>query len=129
MAIGMGQVIRIGLKLVARREEIAETWRDLVPAIDTARRNYPKIKSLIDEIMPPGELEEGKQEPEAMTVEWLQELLNTLGADPELEVDGDYGEATKAAVAQFQTDHPPLVVDGWAGVQTQASIVEELAKV
>ena len=67
-------------------------------------------------------------EKEPMSVDWLQESLNKLGTSPVLAVDGDYGEQTKAAVAEYQEEHPPLVIDGWAGVATQASIYEELAK-
>jgi hypothetical protein len=56
------------------------------------------------------------------TVWWLQESLNELGASPQIKVDGDYGEATKTAVAAFQTAHK-LDVDGWAGLATLAEIV------
>lgn len=45
----------------------------------------------------------------------LQTLLNKLGAG--LDVDGDDGPATVAAVKAFQASHPPLTVDGWAGVK------------
>ena len=73
--------------------------------------------------------DDARDEPQqSFSVEWLQESLNELGTSPVLAVDGDYGEQTKAAVAEYQEEHPPLVVDGWAGVATQASIYEELAK-
>ena len=58
---------------------------------------------------------------------WLQDSLNTLGADPELDVDGEYGPATNKAVAAYQTAQG-LKVDGWAGPETISSIVEELDK-
>jgi hypothetical protein len=121
--VGMGSIIGIGLRIVSHREEIAKVWDELVPVIQTVRRNYPKITDLLDEIVP----EVTKPEPEKFSVEWLQESLNTLGADPELEVDGDYGELTKDAVTEYQQEHS-LEVDGWAGVETQASIYQELAK-
>lgn len=44
-----------------------------------------------------------------------------------LGIDGDYGRATKAAVEQFQLDHPPLVVDGICGPATWAAIEKALA--
>src|SRR4029077_16570667 len=91
------------------------------------RKNYPKVKDLFDELGMGGGLTP-KQEPESFSVTWLQESLNKLGAKPQLVVDGDYGELTKQAVRQYQQDHDGLVVDGWAGVNTQASIYEELAK-
>lgn len=122
MPIGMGQIIGIGLKLVANREKIAQAWDKIRPAIDVARNNYPAIKELLDDLMPPS-----TRQPDSFTVEWLQESLNTLGANPALEVDGDYGPATKWAVTEYQQAHS-LEADGWAGVDTQASIYEDLAK-
>jgi peptidoglycan hydrolase-like protein with peptidoglycan-binding domain len=60
------------------------------------------------------------------SVKWLQKSLNELlGA--ELDVDGDYGTKTRAAVAEFQKEQE-LKVDGWAGVQTCAAIVEQLER-
>ena len=47
-------------------------------------------------------------------VKWLQTALNLLGADPPLDVDGEYGPDTKTAVQRFQETHG-LVADGWAG--------------
>jgi hypothetical protein len=123
--VGMGSIIGIGLRIVSHRDEIAKVWDELVPVIQTVRRNYPKITDLIDKIAP--DVTTPKAEPEKFSVEWLQESLNTLGADPELEVDGEYGEATKAAVTEYQQAHS-LEPDGWAGVDTQASIYQELAK-
>ena len=56
-----------------------------------------------------------------------QELLKELGS-PDLLVDGEYGDATRATVKRFQATHPPLKVDGWAGVQTCATVAIELEK-
>ena len=129
MPIGVGQIVGIALRIVSKRDKIAELWGQIVPLVEDIRGGNPgKISKLLDELIPEGELEEGKQQPQEYTVEWLQESLNALGANPELTVDGTYGEATMDAVMDYQTAHPPLVPDGWAGVQTQASIVEELAK-
>jgi peptidoglycan hydrolase-like protein with peptidoglycan-binding domain len=58
------------------------------------------------------------------SVEWLQESLNTLN-HAGLVVDGDYGPATKKAIADYQSEHD-LKVDGWAGPDTVSSIVGEL---
>jgi peptidoglycan hydrolase-like protein with peptidoglycan-binding domain len=62
--------------------------------------------------------------PSGYSVEWLQESLNEVN-DAGLEVDGDYGPATKAAVMEFQETRG-LKVDGWAGIQTCAQIQQEL---
>lgn len=61
-------------------------------------------------------------------VRWIQNSLNTLGASPKLEVDGQYGAKTKAAVSAFQTAHNVPAVDGWAGKITSAAIQTELSK-
>jgi peptidoglycan hydrolase-like protein with peptidoglycan-binding domain len=52
----------------------------------------------------------------------IQQDLNKLGATPPLDVDGEYGPLTKAAVTKFQSEHPPLEVDGWAGPETMKAI-------
>lgn len=122
--VAMTSIIGIGLKLVANREKIVQAWDQIAPIIKQVRTAYPQIKDLIDDIAP-GVTE--PDQPESYSVEWLQKSLNTLD-NADLAVDGDYGEATKQAVKDFQTDHPPLVVDGWAGISTQAAIAEELTR-
>lgn len=123
--VAITDVIGIGLRIVANRDKIAAVWEDLVPIIKGVRTQYPKITDLIDDIAPGVTTPE--PEPDGFSVEWLQESLNTLGADPKLEVDGDYGELTRDAVTEYQQAHS-LEVDGWAGVSTQASIYQQLAK-
>jgi putative chitinase len=54
-------------------------------------------------------------------IKWLQGALNTLGADPQLEVDGHLGPATAAAVMAFQAS-AGLNSDGIAGPVTVAAI-------
>jgi hypothetical protein len=125
MPIGMGAIIGIGLKLVANREKIAQAWDQIMPVIKLVRENYPAIKDVIDDLIP--DRNAPPTDDNAFSVEWLQKSLNDLD-EAGLVVDGDYGEATKEAVRIWQQDHPPLVVDGWAGVATQASIHEALEK-
>lgn len=120
--VALGNIIGIGLRVVANRDKIAAAWGDLVPIIRGVRTQYPKIVDLLDEIAPGATT----PEPDGFSVEWLQESLNTL-ADAGLEVDGEYGELTREAVTEYQQAHS-LVPDGWAGVATQASIYQELAK-
>jgi hypothetical protein len=58
----------------------------------------------------------------------LQTALNVLGCEPPLVVNGKPDDDdTKAAVKAFQTQHPPLVVDGDAGPATWGVINAELA--
>ena len=54
-------------------------------------------------------------------VAWLQAALNTY-LELELEVDGEYGSATTAAVKAFQ-EEASLTVDGQAGIQTIGALV------
>jgi lysozyme family protein len=56
----------------------------------------------------------------------LQTLLNKLGANPQLIVDGNYGRNTKNAVSVFQAK-AGIGVDGLAGPQTWAAINARLA--
>jgi peptidoglycan hydrolase-like protein with peptidoglycan-binding domain len=62
-----------------------------------------------------------KAAPDIMSVEDIQSALNQLGANPQLDVTGDYDQATKAAVAAFQQSHN-CDVDGWVGQQTTDAI-------
>jgi murein L,D-transpeptidase YcbB/YkuD len=58
------------------------------------------------------------------TMTWLQESLNKLD-NANLDVDGQYGPATKEAISKFQQKNG-LVVDGWAGITTTSLIYEKL---
>src|SRR5262249_24342019 len=61
------------------------------------------------------------------SVKWVQTALNVLHvADPALDVDGEYGPLTTAAVKKFQQANG-LMVDGWAGDRTQQKLQQALA--
>jgi peptidoglycan hydrolase-like protein with peptidoglycan-binding domain len=63
------------------------------------------------------------------SIEWLQDSLNKMiDPVPPLEVDGKYGPATRDVVREYQRQFG-LTVDGWAGPETVASLVDELAKI
>lgn len=51
----------------------------------------------------------------------LQRALQRLGYDPG-PIDGLPGRMTSGAIAEYQADHPPLVVDGIIGPRTRESI-------
>ncbi len=57
---------------------------------------------------------------------WLQASLNKLGAQPQLEMDGIVGAATRNAVRAFQLNQG-LVVDGLVGPATFAALDAALA--
>jgi len=130
MAIGAGAIIGLALRIVGKREEIKAVWDKIVPLIQEIRGRDPILGDLFDKIGAPEQEQvavAGHAEASSYSVTWLQESLNTLGYGP-VTVDGDYGNATKEAVRKFQAANPPLVVDGWAGVSTQAAIADALAK-
>ncbi len=55
------------------------------------------------------------------SISWIQAQLNANGANPKLDVDGDLGPATIAAIKAFQASHN-LSVDGVVGPQTLAAL-------
>jgi len=55
------------------------------------------------------------------SIAWIQMKLNAAGANPKLDVDGDLGPATLAAIKAFQTNRG-LVSDGIVGPQTLAAL-------
>lgn len=62
------------------------------------------------------------------SVEWLQQALNDLGAEPKLTVDGRYGPATRQAVKAFQAA-AGITADGIAGPVTEAALKLRLATI
>jgi len=56
---------------------------------------------------------------------WLQQSLNTLGAEPPLIADGSFGPLTAAAIKAFQSSHG-LDIDGKASPATLAAIKQAL---
>lgn len=67
-----------------------------------------------------------QSQPQSLDVRWLQISLNKL-VEAGLNVDGDYGPTTRAAVKKFQSLFMPgEAVDGWAGVKTTAAILAAL---
>lgn len=59
--------------------------------------------------------------------QWVQATLNTLGAEPKLEVDGRFGARTKAALREWQ-QHVGILDDGKFGPVTSAKMTEMLKK-
>lgn len=56
---------------------------------------------------------------------WVQYALNTLGYQPPLVEDGNYGRKTKLAVSHFQQDYG-LEADGLAGPKTHTALHQAL---
>ena len=60
----------------------------------------------------------------AFDVKWVQSSLNKL-TGAKLDVDGEYGEATRAAVEKYQKSKK-LEADGWVGILTLAALEEDM---
>lgn len=115
----IGTILAIAMRAIANSREIIDMVPRVISFIDEVRALLAKIAP---ELLPGGEV---RTPAVTYDVRWLQASLNgILGIA--LEVDGDYGPLTKSAVAEFQRRNPPLVVDGWAGIQTEAQILKVL---
>jgi peptidoglycan hydrolase-like protein with peptidoglycan-binding domain len=116
MALDFGSITSIALQLLGKRDEILKLVQEAIALFNKAKELFPMLAQL------------GEQQPAAstptMSITWLQESLNKL-IDAKLTVDGKYGQATQDAVKKFQQANG-LTPDGWAGVQTQAAIVNAL---
>jgi len=59
--------------------------------------------------------------------EWMQASLNLLGAKPPLDIDGEFGPASKSALQKFQKDNK-LAPTGVPDQDTTGAMLEELQK-
>jgi lysozyme family protein len=113
------EAMRIGTPIVKAVEENAG---DLLPLLkEIGKEKFPGI----DERFAPAAAASTMFDP--IRIKWLQTALNVLGANPPLDVDGEYGPMTKDAVLQFQNAQD-VVADGWAGDATHAALQLALSK-
>ena len=113
MAPQIQQAIRVGTPTVKAVEDNA---RDLLPLLgQIGKQMFPSIA----DSLAPAAAATTMFDP--VRVKLLQTALNLLGANPPLDVDGEYGPNTTAAVQQFQATHQ-LVADGWAGDVTHSAL-------
>jgi hypothetical protein len=119
MAPQIQQAIRVGTPTVKAVEDNA---RDLLPLLgQIGKQMFPSIA----DSLAPAAAATTMFDP--VRVKWLQTALNLLGANPPLDVDGEYGPNTTAAVQQFQATHQ-LVADGWAGDVTHSALQLALSR-
>jgi peptidoglycan hydrolase-like protein with peptidoglycan-binding domain len=122
----IGTMISIALRAITHREDIEKLMPRIAEAEQAGRKlmdTVTEARALATKIAP--ELFATTAAPEkTLDVKWLQQSLNQL-IDAKLVVDGQYGPLTKAAVEEFQRRNG-LTVDGWAGVLTEAKILELL---
>jgi murein L,D-transpeptidase YcbB/YkuD len=119
MAPQIQEAIRSGVPTVKAVEEHA---RDLLPLLGKVGKElFPDV----EDRFAPAAAATAMFDP--VRVKWLQTALNLIGADPALDVDGEYGPLTMEAVKRFQASHG-LVADGWAGDVTHAALQAEIAR-
>lgn len=113
------QALRIGTPIVKAVEEnagdllplLSQIGKQMFPDIDDRFASAAAASTMFD----------------PMRVKWAQTILNLLGADPPLDVDGEYGPKTKEAVTQFQKA-TGLAADGWVGDVTSTALQLALSK-
>jgi murein L,D-transpeptidase YcbB/YkuD len=107
---------------VSASSQAAEIYDQLFPVLQEIRQSLPALVTqynrVYDELYPGQVVQQSLPD-----MPWLQTSLDKLGYH--LQVDGEYGDHTKAAVTRFQTNHG-LTVDGWAGIETVMAIHKEL---
>jgi hypothetical protein len=116
MATNIGDTFGFALRLFQNRDKIMELvrdftdlWKVLKPPIDIIGTTTPAAP------------------PPKYDVKWVQESLNKLGANPQLNVDGNMGPTTHDAIKQFQAAYG-LEADGWMGPLTAAALDEAMKK-
>jgi murein L,D-transpeptidase YcbB/YkuD len=133
MALGIMDITGIVFRLMQNRSEIekimasvSDVLREAKPVLDKVAPDL--LASMSHSLAPEGTKAPAPPAAAAPTPEfnmtWLQTSLNKL-EHAGLDIDGEYGPATKDAIAKFQSKNG-LVADGWAGVQTSALIYSKL---
>jgi hypothetical protein len=113
------EAMRVGTPIVKAVEENAG---DLLPLLkEIGKQKFPGI----DEKFAPAAAASTMFDP--IRIKWLQTALNALGANPPLDIDGEYGPMTKDAVLKFQMANK-LVTDGFAGDATHSALQLTLSK-
>ena len=113
------EAIRVGTPIDKAVELNA---RDLLPLLaQIGKQMFPTI----DDRLAPAAAASTMFDP--IRIKWIQTALNAIGANPPLEVDGEYGPMTTEAVLQFQKAQG-LVADGWAGDTTHAALQLAVSK-
>jgi len=122
-------LIGTAFRFLSHRKEIEDVAskfgpivQEVVPLIEKiAPGTLSGLLAAPGTLPPPQVLPPQQQE---FTASWLQDALNKVDSAG-LAVDGDYGDATRRAVANFQKKRD-LVPDGWAGVKTSAALYAAL---
>ena len=134
MAVSWPSLIPLAFAAMRRKDDIAKLFEllGIEKGFEHVAGNWDEIqqlgKSLADDLFPgimdrfePPDSDEVEADTIKLGATFVQETLNSLpvaegGADPKLEVDGIFGEKTKAAVENFQSKQG-LSVDGEVGTE------------
>jgi peptidoglycan hydrolase-like protein with peptidoglycan-binding domain len=128
--------------------KLMQHWPELKHAFDIWNKIKGPFTEMVDIIRKVGgdvgllgsqKIETGPKAIEALkasplgqySMNWIQESLampGMPGGTSGLDVDGNNGPQTQAAIKKFQAAHPPLKSDGWAGLQTLAVLEAERKK-
>ena len=114
--------LKIALTAIANRDKLGAIIKDATAIFHDATSLWKRIQELFPELTKQQDVIAAPKT--EMSVEWLQTSLNKL-INAGLTVDGHYGDGTRNAVKQFQQANG-LTSDGWAGILTQAAIVDAL---
>jgi peptidoglycan hydrolase-like protein with peptidoglycan-binding domain len=117
------KITSLVLSLLGKRQELVSIIQDAISLFNRVKTLLPAFETQLSEITKGEEGQTAQSSP--MSITWLQESLNKLVPGAKLTVDGKYGQGTQDVVKKFQQQHG-LTPDGWAGVQTQAAIVDAL---
>jgi peptidoglycan hydrolase-like protein with peptidoglycan-binding domain len=114
-------MFQVAFRAYQNRDRIMRAWALGKPIIDYANKHGDELGKILAQLQENLGLKEAPAKagliPAAYDVEWIQRTLNNdLGLD--IDVDGDYGPATKDAVTQFQRKYGLTPVDGWVGPVT-----------
>jgi peptidoglycan hydrolase-like protein with peptidoglycan-binding domain len=137
-SLNVGSFISIALRIFTHRDEVSKVYHKvhnqgrelerLIPEVQKAISDSLKImddvNSVLRKVAPEVMADLPKALQPVLDVKWLQTSLNTL-MNAGLVIDGVYGQLTGEAVKAFQQANG-LTVDGWAGVQTEAKLLELL---
>jgi putative chitinase len=126
---GLREWTEEGLNALADKNDI----RTITRKINGGFNGLAEREALFDQVFrllqtggqPVEALQAGDADDDIIT---LQQALNTLGADPQLKVDGRFGPSTREAVRDFQTV-AGIAADGIPGPVTNAAIKLALDKI
>lgn len=126
----MADLLHLAFAAFGKRDTILRLIQLAGPTIEEAKKAAPEFvplaKELVAQLFPELQRQMAGKDLGHFSVRWLQGALNKV-LHESLLTDGDYGDATKAAVKRYQTMRG-LTVDGWAGLEVSSHLYLDLQK-